>query len=109
MAAHATHHKKDDDEEVRAKTTDPTADAKPAHGEGAEVSDKIQAYDHSKGFDATRYDLKKGEIANPAVPEPKEPAIAPLPANQSTGLCVHCGKPVGPGQNYVCREHMKAG
>lgn len=100
--------KKDDDEKM-PKTTDPTANAVPMHGPDAEVSDKIQPYDHSKGFDATRYDLKKGEIANPAVPDPKEPAVAILPANQSTGLCVHCGKPVGPGQNYVCREHMKAG
>jgi hypothetical protein len=105
--ATATHHKKEEDE--RPKTTDPTANAVPSTGEGAEVSDKIQPYDHSKGFDTTKYDLKKGEIANPAVPNPQDLATSPLPANQSTGLCVHCGKPVGPGQNYVCREHMRAG
>lgn len=106
--AHVTHHKKADEDE-RPKTTDSTANAPaPAIGPDAEVSDKTQPFDHSKGFDVTRYDLSKGEIAHPAVPNPQEPAIATLPANQSTGLCVHCGKPVGPGQNYVCRAHMKA-
>jgi hypothetical protein len=68
---------------------------------------QVQAYDPLKHFDESKYDMSKGEIANPSVPFPHEPAVAPLPSNQSTGLCVECGAPVAPGQNYVCRDHVR--
>jgi hypothetical protein len=67
-----------------------------------------QSYDIQKGYDERLYDMSKGEIANPAVPNPHPPAVAPLPANQSTGLCIECAKPVAPGQNLVCRDHVRS-
>lgn len=98
-------HKKDDEEphtKAHRKHDDSVATL-----ERRPTSDKVQPYDSTKGFDECKYDMSKGEIGNPAVPEPHEPAVAPLPSNQSTGLCVECGKPVAPGQNYVCRDHVR--
>lgn len=78
-------------------------------GADRKTSDKIQPYDDRKGFDERLYDLRRGEIGNPAVPVPHALATAPLPSNQSTGLCVECGKGVAPAQNLLCRDHVRFG
>jgi hypothetical protein len=101
---HRKHHEESDALKAARERKDTAAIA---FLEKRETSDKVQPYDHAKGFDESQYDMSKGEIGNPAVPNPHAPAVAPLPENQSTGLCVECGKPVAPGQNYVCRDHVR--
>lgn len=96
---HDEHHTRTKDDDDAAATA--TLERRP-------TSDKVQPYDDTKGFDETKYDMRKGEIGNPAVPDPHPPKVAPLPENQSTGLCVECGKGVAPGQNYVCRDHVRS-
>jgi hypothetical protein len=100
---HATHEK----DETHAKAHHKDDDGLSSGKQRRETLGHTQPYDATKGFDECKYDMSKGEIANPAVPEPHAPAVAPLPGHQSTGLCVECGKPTAPGQTYVCRDHTR--
>lgn len=96
----------------KAHHTHKDADTATLEREDAKAEGKAlnftQPYDLNKGYDERLYDMSKGEIANPAVPNPHAPAVAPMPSNQSSGLCIECAKPVAPGQNQVCRDHVRA-
>jgi hypothetical protein len=107
--AHRKAHSKDSDGATALlDRRDPSEDKDRRHPSAERpTSTKIQAYDASRGFDERNYDMRKGEIGNPAVPNPHPLAAAPAPGNQSTGLCVECAKGVAPGQNYVCRDHLR--
>lgn len=41
-----------------------------------------------------------------SIPEPEVKASIP---EESGPKCAECGKPVAPGQNSVCKEHIRAG
>lgn len=40
--------------------------------------------------------------------KPEKPVIVVPPANQAAKACIECGEPLAPGQNYVCKDHIKA-
>ena len=53
--------------------------------------------------------LEEEQRANMTAQRTDPPKVAPRPANQSSGLCIECGKPTAPGQNEVCEAHMRGG
>lgn len=53
--------------------------------------------------------FKKTDPVVPVFVEGKQiPTAVPLEPRVDVPHCVHCEKPIAPGQTFVCLEHQKA-
>ncbi len=72
------------------------------HQDAAEAQDAARAQEHAN------LDKLIDQRVNATVAQRQEPPkVAPRPSNQSSGLCIECGKPTAPGQNEVCVDHVR--